>query len=127
MADLESSAPSHVDVRVGTSSHTDEFIAQRLGLRPRARRVGRAGERARLRPPVLIPTCRGRCTAATVLPLGRGQEVDLTIHFARHGEEHARPAHGGRGMQAVDVDPDGLDPPTRHEDRAGREDDHASC
>jgi len=131
LADLVSRAPSHVDVRLNTSSHTDEFIAMRLGLVPFVASDDDASPvvvRVTGRP-VLGRDLRGALHPdAPVLPLGDGQAVDATLHFAiGTGHDHAR---FGRAV-AVGMRPVGEDEePTLHSisfETLQGGDDHAAC
>jgi len=133
IADVPAIAPSSVVIDVNTTSHTDEFVTQHLGLIPFQQDddVDAASLEARVH--VTGRAVRGTDVVgwpvsypeAELVKMAPDQELALTIHFERStGADHARFA------RAVAV---GMCPTTPDEDEwrisfeSNFADDHAHC
>jgi DNA-directed RNA polymerase alpha subunit len=108
ISSLRSVAPDRVEIDVNTSAHTDEYIAQRLGLLPFRRGAVTAAScvplRVRGRPVRGSDVDGAAHPDAELLPMGHGQEVALRMRFAEGtGATHARFARAvAVGMRPVE-------------------------
>ena len=97
-SDVENWAPFKVTVRRNTSCQTDEYIAHRIGLIP-FRRVGNGTTMECVKHGPGEVECSDLTGPAfdavypniSIMKLGEGQTLDLTIHFdKRPARDHAR-------------------------------------
>lgn len=101
IADVPMIAPHEVLIEVNTSSHTDEYIAQRIGLVPFTQNV-RDDEKI-LHATINVSgrnlygrdfqgsNCRATCDDNVVIPMLAGQELRAVVSFCRGtGSTHAR-------------------------------------
>lgn len=102
ISDVPTVCPSHVDIHVNTTSHTDEYVAHRLGLVPFRQPDTADGhvsavahirhrEARPLRGDDVQGDLRPFHADANILDVCEGQELSCELKFAkRTGTDHAR-------------------------------------